>query len=277
MTGDLAAAYHSGAQRARVVTESWGESNLYCPNCSSPKLTWLEPGHPASDYSCPRCGFWYQLKSQRSRLGESITDGAYAAMMNAIHHDEMPSLYFLHYDLATWSVRNLLLVPSFAVPPSAIIKRKPLSPTARRAGWVGCNFALNRIPMDARIPLVTTIAGQGRARSPSEPRGTDSWASRPYQQTVIVPPEEVRAQFKRVKPLKDISVKERGWTLDVLSAVRRLGKTEFSTSDAYAFTRELEQLHPDNRHVRDKIRQQLQVLRDAGLLIHVERGVWRLP
>jgi type II restriction enzyme len=43
------------------------------------------------------------------------------------------------------------------------------------------------------------------------------------------------------------------------------------------FTRELEQLHPDNRHVRDKIRQQLQVLRDLGFLLHVERGVWRLP
>jgi hypothetical protein len=43
------------------------------------------------------------------------------------------------------------------------------------------------------------------------------------------------------------------------------------------FTRELEQLHPDNRHVRDKIRQQLQVLCDTGLLLHVERGVWRLP
>ncbi|MGD0253732.1 MAG: hypothetical protein ABSC01_13675 [Verrucomicrobiota bacterium] len=43
------------------------------------------------------------------------------------------------------------------------------------------------------------------------------------------------------------------------------------------FTRELERLHPDNRHVRDKIRQQLQVLRDLGLLLHIERGVWRLP
>ncbi len=52
---------------------------------------------------------------------------------------------------------------------------------------------------------------------------------------------------------------------------------EFTTADTYAFTRELERLHPDNRHVKDKIRQQLQVLRDTGLLLHVERGVWRLP
>jgi Dam-replacing HTH domain len=43
------------------------------------------------------------------------------------------------------------------------------------------------------------------------------------------------------------------------------------------FTRELEKLHPDNRHVKDKIRQQLQVLRDAGLLLQIGRGIWRLP
>ena len=251
MAGELAAAYKSGSQRARVVTESWGESNLYCPNCSSPKLTWLEPGHPASDYSCLNCKFCFQLKSQKSRLGDSITDGAYEAMMDAIKRDETPSFYFMQYELATWRVRNLLLVPSFAFPPSAIIKRKPLSSTARRAGWVGCNFALNRIPADARIAVVT--------------------------ESRVTPEAEVRKQFRHVKPLKDIPIQMRGWTLDVLNAIRRLGKTEFITADAYAFTRELEKLHPDNRHVKDKIRQQLQVLRDAGLLLHIERGIWRLP
>jgi type II restriction enzyme len=172
-------------------------------------------------------------------------------MMAAIQKDEAPSYYFMQYDLASWSVRNLLLVPHFAFPPSAIIKRKPLSVTARRAGWVGCNFALNRIPADARISIVT--------------------------ENQITPPEEVREKFRKVKPLKELSVKERGWTLDVLNIVRRLGKPEFTNEDVYAFTRELEQLHPDNRHVRDKIRQQLQVLRDAGLLLHVGSGIWRLP
>jgi hypothetical protein len=44
----------------------------------------------------------------------------------------------------------------------------------------------------------------------------------------------------------------------------------------YAFKRELEQLRPDNRHIRDKIRQQLQVLRDRGFLIQAGRGVWQL-
>jgi hypothetical protein len=48
-------------------------------------------------------------------------------------------------------------------------------------------------------------------------------------------------------------------------------KSEFTAADAYVFTRELEQLHPDNKNVRPKIRQQLQVLRNAGLLLHVVR------
>ena len=102
----------------------------------------------------------------------------------------------------------------------------------------------------------------------------------------------MREKFRKVKPLKELSVKERGWTLDVLNVVaavcdRRKSSgahraplqnwKEFTNEDVYAHTRELEKLHPDNRHVRDKIRQQLQVLRDAKLVIHVGSGVWRLP
>ena len=184
---------------------------------------------------------------------------------------------------------------------SAVIKRPPLAATARRAGWVGCNIALNRVPAEARIALVITRSS-GREPAPSPSRESRESQSRlTTAATIIVPPEEVRAQYKRVKPLKDISVTQRGWTLDVLNVVRRLleergvhaassskplgtlkrtevrAPSEFTTADAYAFTRELEKLHPDNRHVRDKIRQQLQVLRDLGLLLHVERGIWRLP
>jgi type II restriction enzyme len=169
-------------------------------------------------------------------------------MLEAIRTDATPNFYFMQYDLETWSVKNLLLVPSFAFPPSALIKRKPLAVTARRAGWVGCNIALHRIPVEARIGIV--------------------------RESQITSAKDVRAQFRRVKPLAEINVRQRGWTLDVLNAVRRLGKTQFTTSDAYSFTRELEELHPGNRHVRDKIRQQLQVLRDTGFLSHVERGVW---
>ncbi|MEO5804019.1 MAG: DpnI domain-containing protein [Verrucomicrobiota bacterium] len=274
MTGELAAAYKSGSQRAKNVTEAWGADNFYCPNCSSPKLDWLKSNTHAHDYRCPSCEFLFQLKSQKSPLGQSVTDGAYGAMMKAIQADQTPNFYFMHYDLATWSIRNLLLVPSFAFPTSAIIKRNPLAATARRAGWIGCNIALHRIPADARISLV--------------------------KESNVVPAKEVREQFKRVKPLQEISVAQRGWTLDVLTAVRELvtergsvtrstlanptrcdsqsrAPGEFTNEDIYALAPHFEKLHPGNRHVKDKIRQQLQVLRDLGLLLHIGKGEWRVP
>jgi type II restriction enzyme len=255
MTGELANAYTSGAQKAGKVTEAWGADNFYCPNCSSPKLDWLKPGTKANDYRCPSCGFWFQLKSKKSPIGKSVRDGAYGAMMEAIKEDRTPNFFFLHYDLATWSIRNLLLIPHFAFPASAIIKCPPLSATARRAGWIGCNIALHRIPADARISIVTD--------------------------SKVLPAADVREKFKKIKPLQDLSVEKRGWTLDVLAAVRGLNRAEFTTAEAESLSPALEKLHPGNRHVKDKIRQQLQVLRDAGLLLHVERGVWstkqRLP
>lgn len=266
MVADLAAAYKSASQRARVVTELWGEHNLYCPNCSSANLNRERHNTKAIDFRCPTCDFKYQLKGQQTRIGNSITDGAYEAMMAAIRNDETPNFYFMHYDLATWSIRNLLLVPHFAFPPSAIIKRPPLSPTARRAGWIGCNIALNRIPPDARIPIVTTSAS---------PRLSGEKKSRELVQFVSSP-EEVREKFRKVKPLKDLPIEKRGWTLDVLNIVRRLGKTEFTNQDVYLYERELEQLHPNNRHIREKIRQQLQSLAHAGFLIHAARNDYRL-
>lgn len=250
MAGEIALAYRSASQRTRVVTESWGENNLYCPNCPSPQLARLKHNTKASDFCCPRCGFWYQLKGQQSRILSQIVDGAFSAMTEAIRNDRTPNFFFMQYELLSWSVKNLLLIPSFAFPISAIVRRNPLSATARRAGWVGCNIALNRIPEDARIHVVT--------------------------ERRIAPAEQVRAKFQRVKPLARIEATQRGWTLDVLNAIRTLGAPEFTTDDAYKLVPQLQLLHPGNRHVREKIRQQLQVLRDSGLLTHVSRGRWRI-
>jgi type II restriction enzyme len=58
---------------------------------------------------------------------------------------------------------------------------------------------------------------------------------------------------------------------------RTLNKTPFTNDDAYALEKHLSALHPDNKNVRPKIRQQLQVLRDLGLLTHDRPGLWRLP
>jgi type II restriction enzyme len=142
-----------------------------------------------------------------------------------------------------------MLIPHFVFTTSILEKRKPLSPTARRAGWVGCNFLLDRIPSDAQIDVVKN--------------GKPSQAS------------TVRRAFNRLRPLEKLHADKRGWTLDVLNIVRSLDKTDFALSDVYERADELAKLHPKNAHVRDKIRQQLQVLRDLDLIEFLGAGLYR--
>jgi type II restriction enzyme len=250
MPAKLAQSYTSKAQQARVVTEAWGKTELFCANCNSSSLGETPANNRAIDFICPICSAPFQLKAKIGVIGKTIHDGAYSAMLQAIREDRTPNLLVMRYALPDWRMMDLILIPSFAFPESAIIKRNPLSPTARRAGWIGCNIDLSRIAPEARIPVVVA----------SEPKTLAS----------------IRASYERLKPLREIKAAQRGWTLDVLNAVRSLGKTEFTNNDVYVCDRELEKLHPDNRNVRPKIRQQLQVLRDAGLLLHVESGRWRI-
>jgi hypothetical protein len=97
--------------------------------------------------------------------------------------------------MATWEVRDLLLIPSFMFSESAVIKRPPLTATARRAGWVGCNIALNRVPADARIFLVQTVASSRRRTgvTPVSDLKKSEYGDRQDAcptQTIIVSPEE---------------------------------------------------------------------------------------
>jgi len=245
---ERALGYRSPTQIARIVSEHWCARELYCPACDSGTLSESQPNNPAVDFECKKCEQPFQLKSLRHWNPRKVVDAGYEAMMRAIRADRTPNLLLLHYSDA-WMVQNLLLIPRMFFTESVIEKRKPLGPTARRAGWVGCNILLAQIPPDGKIPMVS--AG------------------------VPVRKQNVRQEFSRVKQLAQLPPSVRGWTLDVLRGVRQLGKTEFSLQELYAFEGQLRFLHPKNQNVRPKIRQQLQVLRDLGLLRFGARGNYR--
>jgi hypothetical protein len=52
--------------------------------------------------------------------------------------------------------------------------------------------------------------------------------------------------------------------------------SDFSLDDVYAFEAHLSSLYPMNQNVRPKIRQQLQLLRDQGILEFQGQGRYRL-
>jgi len=242
--------YRSASQRARISSESWAANNLYCPRCTADSLDQLPSNTPVIDFQCPNCDSGYQLKSGSHAFRNKLTDGAYSQMHTAILRGNTPNLFLLHYHQNPLSVASLLFIPDFAFTLSALERRKPLAATARRAGWVGCNILLGQIPQDAQIGVI------------KEKRS--------------VPPGDVRRAFKKLKPLASLKPERRGWTLDVLSAIRSLGKTEFELPEIYALENSLKKLHPDNHHIQPKIRQQLQVLRDLDILEFLAPGSYRL-
>src|SRR6266511_1336644 len=239
MDSSLASPYPSPSQAARAVTEAWVNENLYCPSCPSESLESTRPGTKVVDFRCPECEEPFQLKSTAHPFHARVIDSAYQPMIQSILTSTVPNFVFLHYQSEQWIVRDLFLVPRHFLSPSFVEKRPPLKPTGRRSGWVGCNLLLSALPQDARIHAV--------------------------RNGIELPSDAVREEWRAFSFLKDRDPKSRGWMADVLACVREIRKPEFSLRDMYAFEERLGDLHRDNRNVRPKIRQQLQVLRDRGV------------
>ncbi len=242
--------YRSKSQQARVVTEAWVRDNLYCLGCNEDRIAGTRPGRSVVDFRCQNCTRHYQLKSQRRPFRNRVLDAAWDPMASSVRAGRAPNFLFLHYNPRDWMVEAFFGVPGHFMTLSAIEKRPPLASTARRAGWIGCNILLNRLPSDAKVYLL---------RDREE-----------------IPSAEVRERWQRFAFLRDFSHESRGWTADVLAYVGRLNQKRFTLDDVYRFEDDLASLHPRNRHVRAKIRQQLQLLRDQGIIRFLGRGNYLL-
>ncbi len=246
----LASSYHGGSQISRILTENWMERNMFCPVCGAPVLGHYKANKPVADFFCDDCKSDFELKSKESKtaiVSHKIVDGAYGTMIDRITSLRNPHLFVMTY--ANWTVNNLLIIPKFFFVPDIIEKRKPLSGTARRAGWVGCNIEIGNIPQSGKIFIIRDSQQEDKSH--------------------------VVDQYKRILALQTTKIESRGWLMDVLKCVERIPSDDFTTQDMYTFVPELQVKHPENNTVPDKIRQQLQYLRDKGFLQFTSRGHYR--
>lgn len=239
--------YHSNSQKIRVMSESWVNDNIFCPVCGNARIQKLGNNRPVADFQCPACGEIFELKSKDGKIGKKISDGAYDTMIQRITSMTNPDLLVMHY--SSLQVVDLTVVPKFFFTPAVIEKRNPLSPNARRAGWVGCNILYGDIPTQGRIPIIENKVFQDK--------------------------DTVVREYARIKQLQTNSIDNRGWLFDVLNCINAIPQKEFYLKDIYAFGEQLKLLHPDNQNIKAKIRQQLQFLRDKGIIEFLERGHYR--
>ncbi|MEQ1950343.1 DpnI domain-containing protein [Mesorhizobium yinganensis] len=241
--------YVSASQRARIWTEQWVSEWLYCPNCGNPEVLQFPANLPLADFYCPRCNDQYELKSQKKPFGAMLANGAYSTKMERLKSASNPNLLLLNYDASKAAVTDLCIIPKHFFVPEIVEQRKPLAATARRAGWVGSNILLSRVPQTGRIHLV--------------------------KNSIAIPQVHVLAQWKQTIFLRGQPAEMRGWLIEVMKCVDMFGDREFEINEIYEFAPMLARRYPDNNNVKPKIRQQLQVLRDSGYLKFVSRGRYR--
>jgi len=240
------ARFKSASQIARVSTEAWALRCLYCPS-GGLELTSYPQGTKVYDFFSLSCKERFQLKSGAHMFSHSVLGSELHTTLNSVLSGQQPSMFLLHYDRIKWTVEDLMVIHRSCITTSCIIPRKPLSSTARRAGWQGCIYSLDRIPKLGQIEVI--------------------------DQGVIREKAEILAQWKQSDSLLRTKPELRGWVADILTCVERLPST-FKLDDMYAFEDELGKKHRDNHNIRPKIRQQLQVLRDLGLVNFVSPGVY---
>jgi len=170
-------------------------------------------------------------------------------MLSRINSGSAPTLCLLERN-GSWQIESLTAIHSSFLTEVVIERRPALGPHARRAGWIGCNIRLDRIPIDGEIAVI--------------------------QGGFCIPKTVVRRRFRQFLPLAHLPAEQRGWTTLTLSVIRALAKPAFRLSELYEREKSFAQLYPDNRHIRAKIRQQLQVLRNLGVLRFEGSGLYRL-
>ncbi len=240
--------YKSNSQKIRVMSELWLAKNLFCPCCGNSHIDKMKNNLPVADIRCKNCGEIFELKSKKNNFGVKIPDGAYQTMIERITGNLNPQLFVMCYS-ANFSVTDLVFVPKFFFTPDLIEKRKPLAGNAKRHGWTGCNILYEKIPDQGKIAIIRD--------------GLETNA------------EKVLTQYEQIKSLQTNNLNFRGWMLDVLNCINELKTEYFTLKDIYLFKDFLKSRHNSNINIEAKIRQQLQFLRDKGIVEFVERGKYR--
>lgn len=240
--------YSSNSQIARILTENWVLNNSYCPKCGDIPLGEFKNNSPVADFYCKKCSEEFELKSKAGKLSNTITDGAYATMIERINSDNNPNFFFLTYT-KEWIVNDFLIIPKQFFTPETIIKRRPLKQTARRAGWVGCNIDISNVADSGKVFLVKNAQ--------------------------VIDSKIVNESFNKTLFLRGKSKEAKGWILDIMKCVDSIKKETFTLDDVYKFEESLKHKYPNNNFIKDKIRQQLQILRNKGIIEFMNRGNYR--
>jgi hypothetical protein len=139
--------FKSAPQRARVALEAWARLNLWCHNCGNPNLMTLPPNTPVADLVCLNCKLEYQVKSQSRPFYGKIKGAAFEPLRKRVVERNVPDHILIEYDRGRAQVVRVNLIRGIDLTGDRLRKRNPLSSSARRRGWVGCDINITGLTL----------------------------------------------------------------------------------------------------------------------------------
>lgn len=222
---------------------------MFCPHCGRLHIEHFQNNKPVADFYCPKCHREYELKSKNGKIHGKINDGAYDTMIRRITSNNNPDFFFMSYSKEELCVTDFIFVPKYFFVPDIIEKRKPLAETAKRAGWVGCNILIDQIPVQGRIEIISNSSAKN--------------------------PEDIISRVNNSRSFETSNINARGWLVDILRCVNRIPSETFTLREIYEYENGLGEKYPENNNIRAKIRQQLQILRDRGIIEFLGNGIYK--
>ena len=139
---------------SRIVGEACEEyikNNIKCVRCKNANFEKCKTNEKSKDLICLECNQKYQIKAKcasqkqinniMSKNEIKTIGGEYSTTKHNIN--ENIDYIIIIYEKNSYEIKKILYIKNEFINAECIIPRKPLSLTAKRAGWQGCIIIFN--------------------------------------------------------------------------------------------------------------------------------------
>lgn len=120
---------------------------MSCPICKEKALLKYKTNEKSKDIKCDKCNSEFQIKATRSNTTKNnslkLLGAEYNTTLSSIHNNIHYIVFIYSVENNRYTIKNIIFVDCININEKCIIARKPLSITAKRAGWQGCYLVFN--------------------------------------------------------------------------------------------------------------------------------------
>lgn len=135
---------------SRIIGEAVEDcvATMPCPICNTRTLVKYKTNQKSKDVRCEKCSCQIQIKATKhttkQKTSLKLLGAEYKTTCASIKENNVHYLVLMYSVVGdNYTINDIYFIDHANINESCIIPRKPLSSTARRAGWQGCMLVFN--------------------------------------------------------------------------------------------------------------------------------------